>query len=272
MHTIRRFGVAALFGLSVLATASCGGGEKNDQQAALDSTMDAQMGGDTALAGQQEQEPAPAPQTRTTQRPATRQPAQPKPQPKPQPETRPAASYITGTVPSGTSFQVTLNQTLSTKDNQSGDLWTGTLTSPLTDGSRVLIPQGATLRGSVTAVQKSGGAGQQAVIKLAINEFSVDGQTFPVQASVTEANPETKGRSSTASKAAKIGGGAAAGAILGRIIGGNAKGTVIGAAVGAAAGTAITLGTEDVDAVLPEGSSMTVQLDAPLSVKRKVSS
>ncbi len=59
---------------------------------------------------------------------------------------------------------------------------------------------------------------------------------------------------------------AAASAILGRIIGGDKTGTFIGAAVGAAVATAIVLETQDMDAVLPEGSHVTIRSHAPLEV------
>jgi hypothetical protein len=129
------------------------------------------------------------------------------------------------------------------------------------------VPAGALVVGEVTAVEESGGHGQTAIINLDIHEVSFDGETYPLEASILEANPETRSRSSTGAKAAKIGGAAVVGAILGRVIGGDALGTIIGTAVGGAAGTAIVLGTDDVDAVLPRGSRMLLRLDAPLEMR-----
>ena len=58
----------------------------------------------------------------------------------------------------------------------------------------------------------------------------------------------------------KAGIGAAAGAVLGAVIGGGDVSKILGgAAIGAAAGTVISLGTGEVDAVLPAGSKMTLQ-------------
>jgi hypothetical protein len=162
---------------------------------------------------------------------------------------------------------VTLNQDLSTRTNQVGDVWSGTVQQPITDGRRVIIPAGARVIGEVTAVQHSKGSGQAAILKLSVDEISVDGQTYAMAGSIVEANPTTKGRTSTGEKVATIGGGAALGGIIGRVIGGGAAGTVIGAAVGAAAGTAITMGTEDVDAVLAQGSEMTVQVEEDFEVR-----
>ena len=55
------------------------------------------------------------------------------------------------------------------------------------------------------------------------------------------------------------------------MLGKDTKSTLKGAVIGAAAGTAIAMGTSDVDAVLPAGSTMRVKLDAPVTVRRSVS-
>jgi hypothetical protein len=39
--------------------------------------------------------------------------------------------------------------------------------------------------------------------------------------------------------------------------------------VGAAAGTAVAIGGQDIDAVIPAGSSATVRLDSPVRVRRE---
>lgn len=172
-------------------------------------------------------------------------------------------------VPAGATFQVRLDEELSTETSSEGDRFTVTTLRALSADGRTAVPAGATIRGSVTAVQHSEGADRPAVLKVNFEELEHDGETYPIYATLVEANPETESRTSTAEGAAKVGAGAAAGAIVGRIIGGNARGTVIGAAVGAAAGTAIVLGTQDVDAKLPAGSAMTLRLDQPLEVEAR---
>ena len=121
------------------------------------------------------------------------------------------------------------------------------------DGS-VLIPSGATVRGRVTAVDKSDNVGDMAVIKLAFETISFGGRSYPLQATVVEANPERRTRTTAKESAAKVAVGAAAGALLGQVLGKSTESTLKGAAVGAAAGTAIAMGTADVNAVLPSGS------------------
>jgi hypothetical protein len=184
----------------------------------------------------------------------------------PEEEAPPEIQMISLTAAVGSELEAELIDELSTKDNQPGDRFQLRVTSPLIDGHRVIVQQNALIFGEVTALQESGAEGETAVIKVTFHEVSFAGTSWPFSATVVEADPQTKGRYSTGDKAARIGAGAVAGAILGRVIGGNSKGTVIGAAVGAAAGTAITLVTEDVDAVLPAGSILRLRLDRPLVI------
>ena len=283
--------LAIALGLAPFAAACGGSGDREGDMAEdtlglLDRELDLAMSGENDEAELRDEPQGRRVEERDPGRTPAAHPAPPpppppaaRPTPPPQPEQvaavetpsaeaeGPGARFEGRSIAGGTTFEVTLNQEISTRTSQVGDLYSATLVYPLTDGQLVIVPAGATVLGQVTVVQKSGKQGQQAVLTLAINEVSFDGETYPVQASIVEANPEARSRSSTGEKAAKIGGAAVAGAILGRLIGGNATGTIIGTAVGGAAGTAIVLGTEDVDAVLPRGSRMTLRLDAPLEIQ-----
>jgi hypothetical protein len=219
---------------------------------------------------------APSPQPRRqTPPPVTRpQPQTPAPQPPPQrqPDPAPAPRTVTSTVPSGTSVALTLNETLSTETNRAGDSFTATVQQAITDGNgNVVVPAGATVRGRVTSVQKSGRVGETAVLNLAFETVSFGGDSYPFDASVVQANPQRKSRESTGEQVGKAAAGAAAGAILGRVIGKSTSSTIKGAVIGAAAGTAIAMGTADVDAVLPAGSTMVVRVESPVRVTRTIS-
>lgn len=176
------------------------------------------------------------------------------------------------TASAGTTFSVTLNQTLSTQTNRVGDSFTATLNSPILgrDGE-VVVPAGATIRGRLTQVEKSGHVGATGILSLAFESVSFGGRSLPLDGSVVKASPQRKNRTPAKEQVAKAAGGAAAGAILGRVIGKDTKATITGAVIGAAAGTAIAMGTADVDVVLPAGSEMVIKLDAPLEVRRTVS-
>ena len=271
MKTGKIFPLVAVLALMGSSVAACGG---DDAQSDLDRDLELAMAedslaelSDTASAADPEaerpqaQQPAPQPRPRN---PQPQQPAAEQPAPDPGPQ------YQDVTVAGGTSIGVTLNQELSTKTNAVGDLFTTTVSSPVMVDGKIAIPAGSQIRGRVTAVQKSGNSSEAAVLKVEFDEVSIAGDTYPVQLSVAEANPTSKRRSSTGEDVGKVGIGAIAGAVIGQVVGGNSKGALIGAAVGAAAGTAIVLSQGDADAVLAQGSPMTLTLDAPLTVRAEV--
>ncbi len=265
--------------IALLVVASACRGDTSDQ-AELDREMNLALADDSlaeltdaALAEPQPEQPEPQaeqpppvqPSPQTQPRPRTQPPPQPEPEP-----VDPGPQYESMTVAGGTSVQVTLNQELSTKTSQVGDRFTTTLTAPVVVGNHVALPAGSRVSGHVIAVQKSGGPGEEAVLEIAFDAVTVDGKSYPVSMSVAEANPTMKARDGTAEKVGKIGIGAAAGAILGRVIGGNKTGTIVGGVIGAAAGTAIIVGSADSDAILEQGSAMTLTLDGPLTVRRQI--
>ncbi len=127
-------------------------------------------------------------------------------------------------------------------------------------GERPLNPltAGALIHGHVTAVHQSEGSDDPNVLKLHLTRIDIRGESYPFDADLTDANPQTE----TGESLTKIGGGAAAGAILGGILGDDA----MDAAIGAAAGQAVAPGTRDDAAVLERGSKVELQLTEPLSL------
>jgi hypothetical protein len=261
-----------------MVPAACGDGA--DERAALrddelDRELDLAFQGDTARATFQdtvivpEPEPSPSPtpqvqQPRARQAPAPAPPMREETVPVPEPQPR----VVTATAPMGTSMALRLNETLSTESNHVGDSFTATLQHDITDASgNVVVPAGATVRGRLTQVEKSGHVGATGIIKVAFEAVSFGGRSYPMDATVVRANPQRQSRTSTQDAAARVAAGAAAGAVLGRVLGKDTRSTLKGAAVGAAAGTAIAMGTADVDVVLPAGSEMLIRLDTPIEVR-----
>ncbi|HEY8485562.1 MAG TPA: TrbI/VirB10 family protein [Longimicrobiales bacterium] len=262
------------------ASLACGDGEDERsalEQDELDRELEMALQGDSAPASFKDTavsatpEPAPAARPAPAPRRETRATApRTEPRPAPRPVER-APQPTTRVVPAGTTFAVRLDQTLSTDKNQPGDPFTATVTDPVVDANdgTVLIPAGATVRGRVTAVNKSGHIGETAVIKVAFESISFNGQSYPLEATVVEAKPERRTRTSGKEQAAKVAAGAAAGAILGKVLGKDTEDAVKGAVIGAAAGTAVAMGTADVDAVLAAGSRMVIRTDTPVEVARR---
>lgn len=176
------------------------------------------------------------------------------------PGATPAATTTPATaasIPSGTTLQVQLDQPIGTDVSSSGDTFSASVVDAVVarDGS-VAVPRGATLHGTVTGVQPSSNVGDQAAIRLDFDHLVVNGRQHAIDAQVIETDVQMDVDSPIGTE---TGIGAAAGAALGFILEGDLLSALVGGALGAGTGTAISLGTGDVDATLPVGTTMTVQ-------------
>lgn len=227
--------------------------------ALLDSTSAAAP----APAAAQPQAPAPAPQAAAPSRPAPSRPAEPA-----------GPRYVTRTVSSGTSMTVRFDNQVSTRTASEGSTFTTTLSHDLTDEQgRTVIPAGATVRGRVTrSVASGGGLGRDAALSVTLTSISYRGERYPIDVTMLDApavrRQSRQGRGQTA---ATVAGGAAVGAVAGRVLGKSRRSAAIGAIAGGAAGTAVVVGTHDIDAVIPAGSTATVRLDGPVRVRKEAS-
>jgi hypothetical protein len=165
------------------------------------------------------------------------------------------------TVPAGTTIPVTITQTLSAKNNNVGDGFSGELAGPVkTSGGTTVFPRGASVAGTVVGAKGRGrfkGAGD-----LAIQITSIRGT--PVSVGIFEHEEKGKGKRT----AGMIGGGGGGGALIGGLAGGG-KGALIGGLVGAGAGTAASAFTGNKDIVIPAESVVNFRLTAPVTVTVK---
>jgi hypothetical protein len=172
----------------------------------------------------------------TTQLESPRQSSAPR-----RPVARRRAPRAAAVVPIGTNLRVRLNDELSSKDSRVGDRFTATVVNP----SRY---DGATVRGHISAIRKSGTVQGRTTMNLAFDSFepregrsgAIRGQVVRIYDADSESSKvDEEGRVQSGSRgkqAIKRGGiGAAAGAIIGGIAGGG-KGAAIGLIVGGAAG------------------------------------
>ncbi|HEX8691267.1 MAG TPA: hypothetical protein VF746_02405 [Longimicrobium sp.] len=218
--------------------------------------------------------PPPAPEPRR-QAPTVRRREEPRrverPAPAPAPEPEPARPaepeaprYATRTAAAGQTFAVRIDEEISALEDGAGSTFTATLSDGLTDElGRVVIPAGATVRGRVVSTE----GGQLA---LDFTSISHEGESHPIRATVVGAPTVRRvNRTSGGETAAKVAGGGAVGAVLGRVLGGDRGSTLAGAAIGAAAGTGVAIATAKVDRVIDAGSTATIRLDGPVSVRRE---
>lgn len=172
------------------------------------------------------------------------------------------AAVSANTIPAGEHIVIRLGETLSSKRNNSGDSFSGTVAQPVSVNGRVVIPQGTTAAGTVADAKPLGRFKGGAVLRIVLNSINVNGKNYNVETAAVTRSLKGKGKRS----AVAIGGGAGLGAIIGGIAGGG-KGAAIGAAAGAGAGTAGAAFTGNKDIVLPAESAISFRLLQPLEIK-----
>jgi len=137
------------------------------------------------------------------------------------------------TIPEGTQFEVTLDETLASNRNHAGDNFAASLSRPVVEDGKTVIPAGAHVAGRVVDAKDSGRLHVPARLSVALSSVEVDGKSYDID---TNTIGET-GKNHNKRNLAFIGGGAAGGALIGGLAGGG-KGALIGTAIGAGAGTA----------------------------------
>ena len=171
---------------------------------------------------------------------------------------RGTAGSLANEVPSGTEFDVRLQNSLNSGTAVVEDRFEGTTLSDVVVNGRVLIPAGSVMRGVVTAVEPGTRTNRTARLTVSFDQVTINGRSHPIRGTVTEAI-EGEG---IRGEAVRTGAGAGVGAVIGGILGG-VKGAVLGAVIGGGGTIAATEGRE-VD--LPQGTVLRVRLDSPLQV------
>lgn len=165
------------------------------------------------------------------------------------------------TVPVGSQIPVSLSQTLSSHESRAGQPFQAQVVQDIAEDGVVVIPQGSTVYGTVTQAQRPK-IGGRAKLSLSFDSIQLpSGENLPIDASLARV-----GKSERAKDAAIIGGGTIGGAILGEAVD-EGEGTVIGAIVGGLAGAAGAKKTKGKPLTLPAGTSITLSLDAPMTVE-----
>jgi hypothetical protein len=278
-----------------LVMSACTVSEKKDDALATDSALnkDLQLAGrDTASQPALKDVPTtpvaetPAPPMRNTPTTTTKpKPAPPKPKPAaPTPTTTTTASGNTetrnptgsassnaggavGVIASGTSLSLRSNERVCTNTHHIGSTFSATLANSVTGSNGATIPAGATVSLEVTSLKRSENATDKIVMEFAVHSLTYGGRSYPVTASVSDAQVDRVRNQPKDKDVQKVVGGAVIGAIAGQILGKSTKSTIIGAAAGAAGGAGVAAGTANYEGCVPDGGNIVVTLNSPLQVK-----
>jgi hypothetical protein len=182
-------------------------------------------------------------------------------------KTTPApAATRSGTIASGTTLALASSGEVCTNTNAIGDNITATTTEAISGTNGAVIPVGAVVNMTVTNLKRSENVNDKIIMEFRVNSIAFGGKTYPVEASIADADV-TKVRDQPQSKdVQKVAVGAAAGAVAGRLLGKSGKATAVGAAAGAAAGAGAAVATANYQGCIKQGARITVRLDAPLSL------
>ena len=244
------YGLATVLSFGLSGLLLLGGCNKTPAPAA-EATTTAQAAPPPAAAP--EAAPAPAPAAAMTAAP----PPAPAPAPAVPPPPPPPKQY---TVPAGTQLVVRIGQTISAKNSNVGDSFSGTLAQSVVVHGVNLIRAGAPVTGTVVAAKGQGrfkGAGDLGISVRRVGSYTVSTSAY-------EAVAKGKGKHT----AGFIGGGAGGGALIGGLAGGG-KGALIGGLVGAGAGTAGAAFTGNKDVTVPAESVVTFSLSEPITVVKE---
>lgn len=166
------------------------------------------------------------------------------------------------TIPAGTQLSIRINDELNSETAQPGDVFHGSISSPVSVQGRTVIPTSADVEGRVVEVRSAGRFKGQSLLTVELTRLVMRGKSYPITSDRWSKQGNARGKST----AEKVGGGAALGAILGGIFGGG-KGAAIGAAAGAGAGTGVSAATKGQQIDLKPETVLNFQLQSPVSVQ-----
>lgn len=193
------------------------------------------------------------------------------PEPAPQSQAPPPA-YIplpqALTLAAGTVISIRTSQYLSSDQNRPGDGFSAELQQPLVVDGWVVARRGQTVLGRVVTAQKAGRIKGVSQLGIELSQLVlVDGQQMPIRTQLMQ----TSGGTSKGRDAQAVGTTTGIGAIIGAAADGG-KGAAIGVGAGAAAGLAGVLLTRGRATVIPPETSLTFQLEFPVTFTTQRSS
>lgn len=212
---------------------------------------------DSAATQTQSQDAAAAPTQQPAQGAQAAQTAQARPaEPKPKPIV----------VPEGTPISVTVDQTVSSKTNETGDHFAASVAEPVVINGKVIIARGAKVSGTVTDSKSAGRFKGNAELSLTLTSVTVGGREYDLKTSTYSDASGSRGKRT----AVGTGVGAAAGAVIGALAGGG-KGAAIGAGAGAGAGVTGAALTGQRDVAVPAETKIDFTLSQPVKIQMPVS-
>jgi hypothetical protein len=165
----------------------------------------------------------------------------------------------TFTIPAGQAISIRMIDGIDTGHNREGESFRASLSAPITEEDRVIVPAGAPATVLLASARGAGRIKGQSELELRLTSVTYHGAEVRVSSGAYEAKGGSRGKQT----AVRTGIGAAAGAVIGALAGGG-KGAAIGAAAGGGAGAGYQLATHGQQVKIPSETEITFRLEAPL--------
>jgi hypothetical protein len=164
-------------------------------------------------------------------------------------------------IPAGTPLHVRLDESLGTKHDRGGERFYATLSEPIVEDGRTVLPAGTRFIGHLTESKPSGRLKGRAIMAVRLDAFDWHGRQYDIDTS-------NIARASGNHKRHNIGwiaGGGGIGAAIGAIAGGG-EGALIGGAAGVGAGTAGAIITGKKQVYMRAETPLTFRLRTPVQM------
>jgi hypothetical protein len=184
-------------------------------------------------------------------------------------------------VPAETTIPLELRNAINSRTAYAGEAIYCSTIYPITVGNRIVLPVGTYVKGEVTQVMRPGRVKGKAQLGIRFNSITLpNGTTHPLRATLSgfggtgnegfnREESKVKGQSSKGEDAGKVAQTTITGAEIGTIAGAGARhvgrGLGVGSAAGAAGGLIWVLASRGKEIVLPPGTNLELQLNAPLN-------
>jgi hypothetical protein len=165
-------------------------------------------------------------------------------------------------VPAGTVVHVRMIDSINSYDNHAGQVFRGSLDSPIRSGNRIVAPRGATVYVRLVEARSAGRIKGRSELKVRLDRIHVGNQSYIVDSDVVG----VRGKSESKKTAKKAGIGALVGGGFGALVGGG-TGAAVGAGLGAGAGVAVNASHEGEQVQIGSESLLEFRLTAPLRVR-----
>jgi len=180
--------------------------------------------------------------------------------------TTPVAPVREVTLPAGTRLTIVLDTGVGSDTSRVEETVHAHIARPVVVHGQTVLASGTRVSGVVTDARRSGRVKGLAHVGMRFDTLVPrgDDERYRIRtAAIGRTAQPTKKKD-----ALEIGAPAAGGAIIGAIVGGK-KGAAIGTAAGGGAGTAVVLSTRGKEVHVPKGSTLTLRLSEPVTIRIK---